>query len=147
MSIQRLINQCSLFTLIESSIIYKLIIFIHQTFNFEAHVNTCTWYILLRLQTFIGVEYTCYVNKITWTSFPGFLVRNYLTCILILAFPAMWNRLISLLISSMMLIVIVENSLQGNQIVNCASCFSQKWEWSSWQCDVHCNVEKSPYGR
>ena len=59
----------------------------------------------------------------------------------------MRNRLIPLAIFSIMLLVSVEGSLQGSQIVNCASCFSQKWEWSSWQCDVHCNVQKSPYGK
>ena len=35
----------------------------------------------------------------------------------------------------------------GNQAVNCASCFSQKWEWSSWQCDVHCNLQITPFGK
>ena len=45
------------------------------------------------------------------------------------------------------LVITVVTSDQGNQVVNCANCFAQKWEWSSWQCDVNCNVEASPYGR
>ena len=44
------------------------------------------------------------------------------------------------------LVLTVVNSNQGNKIVNCANCFAQNWEWSSWQCDVNCNVETSPYG-
>ena len=60
----------------------------------------------------------------------------------------MRNYVIFLVALSAVLIVTLEyNGPQGDQIVNCASCFSQKWEWSSWQCDVHCNVQKSPYGR
>ena len=49
-------------------------------------------------------------------------------------------------ISSLDLLLAGAN-LQHSQNINCATCFSQKWEWSSWQCDVNCNVDKSPYGR
>ena len=35
----------------------------------------------------------------------------------------------------------------GSDVVNCAGCFAQKWNWASWQCDVHCNVQTSKYGK
>ena len=63
-------------------------------------------------------------------------------------YAVMWNHLILIAALSVVLIMtFAYNGPQGNRIVNCANCFSQQWEWSSWQCDVHCNVQKSPYGR
>ena len=35
----------------------------------------------------------------------------------------------------------------GPDVVNCAGCFAQNWNWASWQCDVHCDVETSKYGK
>ena len=35
----------------------------------------------------------------------------------------------------------------GADVINCAGCFAQKWNWASWQCEVHCDVKVSKYGK
>ena len=49
------------------------------------------------------------------------------------------------LITTYVITLVASN--QGNQVGTCANCFAQNWEFPSWQCDVHCDVSKSPYGK
>ena len=44
-------------------------------------------------------------------------------------------------------LVFNSGSISGSDVINCAGCFAQNWNWASWQCDVHCDVKVSKYGK
>ena len=46
-----------------------------------------------------------------------------------------------------LVLFVQHTNASGSDIVNCAGCFAQKWNWASWQCDVHCDVKISKYGK
>ena len=56
-------------------------------------------------------------------------------------------RNVFIVLFPLLLLPQITYATSGSDIVDCAGCFAQKWNWASWQCDVHCDVQTSKYGK
>ena len=77
-------------------------------------------------------------NHCSWITFYGDLRRSD------------WLNVFTMRnvsIASLLVLFIQRIYTGGSDVINCAGCFAQKWNWASWQCDVHCDVKVSKYGK